>query len=191
MRKTLLVGLVLVVAAVVVVFLSDLTGLELEPVILLGLTLGAVLALVPDRSAAMRLVGFAGGFVAAWIGYLLRAAVLPDSAGGRAVVIALVLAIVVGIAAVSMGRIPLWSGLLGAGAFAGAFEYTYSAAPPEVAWTSVTAATALLLTTAAGFLAAAFVAPAGEQPSPRGARANRPAPADDATPLDDMMEKSK
>jgi hypothetical protein len=191
MRKTLLVGLVLALAAVLVVFVSAALDLELESVALLGVAMGAVVALVPDRTPFLRLAGFAGGFVAAWVGYLLRAAVLPDSTGGRAVVIALVIAVAVAIAAVTMGRVPLWSTLLGAAALAGAYEYTYSAAPPEVASTSVSTATALLFTAAVGFLATAINAPAAPSPERR-YPAPEPEQDDETTSLDDMMmEKTK
>ncbi|MDX5450413.1 MAG: hypothetical protein LPK36_05265, partial [Actinomycetes bacterium] len=172
MRRTLLVGLALVVGAVLAVFISSWFDLELEPVVLLGVALGAVIALVPDRSPLMRLAGFAGGFVAAWIGYFLRAAVLPDSTGGRAVAVGLVLILVVAVAAVSLERIPLWSTLVGAAALAGAYEYTYAAAPPEVASTSVSTATALLLTAAIGYLATALAVPAEGRPA-GGARRTR------------------
>lgn len=194
MRKTLLVGLVLTVAAVVVVLVSSAFDLELESVALLGAALGAVLALVPDRTPAVRLAGFAGGFIAAWIGYLLRAAVLPDSDGGRAVAVGLVVMLCVGIAAVSMGRIPLWTTLLGTAALAGAYEFSFSAAPPEVVSTSLSAATTLLLNVAVGFLAAAFVVPKDEAPAdhPHPRRPSRRNDDDATHKLDDMMmEKSK
>ncbi|HSE08950.1 MAG TPA: hypothetical protein VLB29_09800 [Nocardioidaceae bacterium] len=194
MRKTLLVGLGLTVAAVLVVFVSAGLDLDLEPVALLGVALGGVIALVPDRSPLVRLAGFAGGFSVAWVGYLLRAGLLPDSAGGRAVAVAFVVVAAVAIAALTLGRVPLWSTLLGAAAFAGAYEYTYAAAPPEVASTSLSAATSLLLTVAVGLLAAAAFAPGGEQSvAPTRPRAASK-PTDDAenTSLDDlMMENAK
>ena len=84
MRKSLVAGLVLAVAAVLVVWVSSALDLELESVALLGAALGAVVALVPDRTPLIRLCGFFAGFVAAWIGYAMRAQFLPDSAGGRA-----------------------------------------------------------------------------------------------------------
>lgn len=190
MRKTLLVGLVLVVAAVVVVLTSAALDLELEPVALLGVAAGAVVALVPDRTPLTRLAGFAGGVVAAWAGYLLRAGVLPDSAGGRAVAVAVVLGLAVALSATSFGRVPLWSALLGAAALAGAYEQTYAAAPPEVASTSVSAASVLLLTVAVGFLATATVAPAGEKYDEGTRRAGRRIADDETSSLDDlMMEK--
>jgi hypothetical protein len=167
MRKSLLAGLVLALAAVVVVFVSSMFDLELESVALLGLALGAVVALVPDRSPMVRLAGFAGGFVAAWIGYFVRAALLPDSTGGRAVAVGLVVVLCVAIAVVSLDRIPLWTTLLGSAAMTGAYEFTYAAAPPEVVSTSVSTATTLLLNVAVGFLAAALVAPTGGATLPR------------------------
>ena len=191
MRKNVLVGLVLTVASVLVVLVSSVFDLELESAALLGAALGAVVALVPDRSPMMRLAGFAGGFVAAWIGYIVRAALLPDSAGGRAVAVGLVVVLCVAIAAVSMGRLALWSTLLGTAGFTGAYEFTFAAAPPEVASTSVSVATTLLFNVAVGFLAAALMAPSGE-PRSEGVR-RRPGRADgDLHKLDDMMmEKAK
>jgi hypothetical protein len=195
MRKTLLAGLVLAVAAVLVVLVSTMFDLELESVALLGAALGAVIALVPDRTPLVRLAGFAGGFVAAWIGYVMRAAMLPDSAGGRAVAVAVVVILCVAITALSMNRLPLWTTLLGTAALAGAYEFTYAAAPPEVASTSVSTATTLLFNVAVGFLAAALIAPA--EGSAIASRHKRPLEAHDDDidasdhTLDDLMEKTK
>lgn len=191
MRKTLLVGGILIVAAVVVVVLSDLFDLRLESVALLGLAVGAVVALVPDQSPAMRLVGFAAGLGAAWVGYLVRAGFLPDSVAGRAVSIVLVLAVCVVVAAATSGRIPLWAPLLGAAALAGAYEYTYAAAPPEVTSTSVSAVTALLMTAAVGFLAVALTSPRPEAAEPRPRRARSKAEAEETDSFDEMMERAK
>lgn len=190
MRRTLLVGGLLVVAAVVVVVLSDLLDLELEAVTILGLSAGAVVALVPDRSAAGRLVGFLTGFAAAWAGYLIRAGVLPDSLGGRIVAVVLVLVVCVAVAGATANRVPLWATLLGAGTMVGAFEQLYAAAPPEVVSNSLSTASALLMTSAVGFLVVALVAPTATPPG-HGLR-RTPSPDDEAThSLNDMMEKSK
>ena len=132
MRRTLFSGVILAIAGAVVVYVSSALDLELESAALLGGALGAVLALVPDRTPLARLGGFAGGFLAAWVGYALRAQFLPDSAGGRAVAVAVVVLLCVGITAASMNRLPLWSTLLGTAALAGAYEFTYAAAPPEM-----------------------------------------------------------
>jgi hypothetical protein len=191
MRRTLLVGAVLTVAATLVVLLSDLLDLKLESVALLGVALGAVTALVPDRSPLMRLVGYLAGFAAAWVGYVLRAGVFPDSTGGRAVTVALVLAVCVAVAALSFDRIPLWSTLLGAAAMVGAYEYTFAAAMPEVLTTSPSAATSLLMTSAVGFLLVSLLAPREERPETESPRKEPTTPANDRTALDDMMEKSQ
>lgn len=190
MRRTLLVGAVLTVAATLVVLLSDWLDLELEPVALLGVALGAVVALVPDRSPLMRLAGFLAGFFLAWGGYLLRAGVFPDTTGGLAAAVALVLGLCVVVAAVSLGRIPLWSTFLGAAAMVGAYEYTFAAAMPEVMTTSPSTATSFLVTAGVGFALVSLLAPreAGTPVEPR----ERPAKQqNDPTALDDMMEKSQ
>ncbi|MGA9750017.1 MAG: hypothetical protein WBQ50_21395 [Nocardioides sp.] len=192
MRKTLLVGGVLIVAAVVLVVLSDLFDLELEAAALLGLAVGAIVALVPDGRPGLRLIGFVVGIAAAWVGYLVRAGFLPDSVAGRAASIVLVLAVCVVVAAATGARVPLWSTLLGAAAVVGAFEFTYAAAPPEVMSTSLSAVTSLLMTSAIGFLAVALTAPR-EQRSPVRQRADRAHDADhaDNASLENMMEKSQ
>ena len=99
MRKTIIAGLVLALAAALVMWLSAVFDLELESVVLLGAAVGAVVALVPDRSPLVRFLGFAAGFVAAWVGYLVRAALLPDTAGGRAVAVGLILLLCVAVVA--------------------------------------------------------------------------------------------
>jgi hypothetical protein len=190
MRKSIFAGVVLALAAALVMWLSAAFDLGLESVVLLGAAVGAVVALVPDRSPLVRFVGFAAGFVAAWLGFVVRAAILPDTAGGRAVAVGVVLLLCVAVVAVSAGRLPLWSALLGAAAMAGGYEYTYAAAPPEVATTSVSTATSLLFCVAVGFLVAATVAP---YTRPAGVASTRPGDDDlDNTAFDDlMMEKTK
>ena len=191
MRRTLLVGAVLTVAAALVVVLSDLLDLKLESAALLGVAIGAVVALVPDRSPLMRLVGFLAGFGLAWVGYLLRAGIFPDTTGGLAVAVTLVLGLCVAVASGSLGRIPLWAPFLGAAAMVGAYEYTFAAAMPEVMTTSPSAATSFLLTAGVGFTLVSLLAPrdAGASVAHQG----RPAKhhQNDPTALDDMMEKSK
>ena len=192
MRRTLLVGAVLTVAATLAVLLSDTLDLEIASVALLGVALGAVTALVPDRNPIMRLVGFLAGFLITWVGYILRAGVFPDSTGGKAVTVALVLGLCVVVAAASVGRIPLWSTLTGAAAMAGAYEYTFAAAMPEVMTTSVSTATSLLMTAGLGYLLVSLLAPRpeGAEAAPR-PRKERPVEDNDPTALDDMMEKSR
>lgn len=189
MRKTLLVGLVLAAVTVLVVLASEWLDLELEATALLGVTLGAVVALVPDGSSVVRLAGFGVGFVVALSGYFVRAAVLPDTTSGRAVAFGLIVLAVV-VVTTAAGRVSLWSSLLGAAGLAGAFEHTYAAAPTEVVSTSLSMLTTVLLTFAVGFVAASTTA---AQPAPRASTAGgSPRPAehgrDDASGrLDDLM----
>jgi hypothetical protein len=159
MTKNVIGGLVLAVMAAVVVGLGEFLGLDLQHVALLGAALGGVIGLVPDRAPWERIVGFAVGFVFAWIGFAVRAAVLPDSAGGRAVAAFLVLAACMVVAAASMTRLPLWSMLVGAAAIVGAYEETYTNAPSQFIHESPTAATTVLLAAALGYVATAFLGP--------------------------------
>src|SRR6478735_2941037 len=90
MRRYIVAGLVLAVLTTLLVVLSDALGLDTEGVALLGGALGGALGLVPDRSPAQRAGAFVIGFLAAWVGYALRAAVLPDATAGRAIAVLLV-----------------------------------------------------------------------------------------------------
>lgn len=169
MRRTMSAGLVLAGAAVGMTLLSDLLDLGLESVALLGLALGAVVALVPDTTAARRLTGFLAGFLVALVGYFVRAGFLPDSATGRAVAVGVVVVLCAAAVAASAGRLRLWSVLLGAAALAGAYELTYAAAPPEIVETSLSTGTSLLLAVAVGFVVAGLLP---------GSRDGQPAPAE-------------
>jgi hypothetical protein len=191
MRKSIFAGVGLALAAALVMWLSAVFDLELESVVLLGAAVGAVVALVPDRTPLVRFLGFAAGFVAAWLGYFARAAFLPDTAGGRAVAVALVLLLCVAVVALTAGRLPLWSTLLGAAAMVGGYEYTYAAAPPEVATTSVSAATSMLFCIGVGYLVAATLAPKASvanvvPPPPRTSDEDL-----EHTSFNDLMEKTK
>ena len=163
MTRHVLAGIVLAVLAALTVLLSGLLGPEVQGVALLGAALGGALGLVPDRSPGARVGGFAVGFVAAWSGYALRAAALPDTAGGRAVAVLIVVLVCVAVAVGTRGRLPLWSALLGAAAMAGSYEYPYVADPSGFLATSPVSATAVLVTAAAGFLATALLGPVVQQ----------------------------
>ncbi|GEA81814.1 hypothetical protein [Cellulomonas uda] len=184
MKRYVMAGLVLAVLTTVVVGTS-LLGAEGAPVVLLGAALGGALGLVPDGSVAARAGGFVAGALLAWIGYVLRAAALPDSAAGRAVAALVVLGIGVVVVAAARGRVPAWSPLLGVAAVAGAYERVYAADPSAVASTSVETVTSVLLAAAVGLLATAFLAPASGAARAAGRTAtSRGAHADDtATPV--------
>lgn len=143
-------------------------GADLPHTSLLGLALGAVVGLVPDRSITGRLAGFLTGFFAAWLGYALRAGFLPDIPLGRAVAAVTVVGVITAVAVASSGRLPLWSALVGAASLLGAYETTFAAAPTGFVADSLTAATTALLAAAVGLLVASALSlmPA-RSPKPR------------------------
>lgn len=159
MKRHVLAGAFLAVLATLTVLLSGFLGPEVQGVALLGAALGGALGLVPDRMPAQRAGAFLVGFVAAWLGYLLRAAALPDAASGRAVAVLVVLLICLAVALATRGHLPLWAALLGAGAMAGSYEAVYAADPTAFVATSPASATAVLLTAGAGFLATSLLGP--------------------------------
>ena len=79
--------------------------------------------------------------------------------------------------------------LVGVAAMVGAYEFSYSAAPPEVMSTSVSAVTALLMTSAVGFLATAVLSP--REPRPSTFFSRRTTADEETTSFDEMMETSK
>lgn len=195
MRKTLLTGGALASAVALLILLGSALELEVESVALFGAVIGAALMLIADRTPLARLGGFAAGFVAAWVGFAVRAAVLPDTSAGRAVTAFVVVVLCLAVAAGSRDRLPLWALLLGAAGLTGAYEYTYAAAPPEFLTTSVATATAMLLSVAVGLFAASLVdLPGRSTTTPgrdRAPRTPEPAEATSRARLDEMMETQK
>lgn len=161
MRKNLLSGMLLAVFAALIVALGQALGLDLQHVALLGAALGGVLGLVPHPNTWGRVVSFLIGFVVAWLGFGLRAALLPDSATGRAVAAFLVVAIVVLVVSFSKEFLPLWAGLLGAAAMTGAYEAIFTNAPSQFLTESPIAATTMLLAVALGYLAVSIIPASG------------------------------
>ncbi len=173
-RQTLYAGAVLALVAMGAVMAGSALGLELESVALLGAAMGAVVAMVPDRTPTTQLAGFAAGFVIGWAGYIFRAQFMPDTTAGRAVAVGVVVMVCVAVSFLTADRITLWTVILGAGAFAGAYEFAYNQAPPEILSTSVSTATTMAFNVALGFLAGVVTGPVVAGAS--GLRRTRPAP---------------
>ncbi|RHA38527.1 hypothetical protein [Cellulomonas rhizosphaerae] len=163
MRRYIVAGLVLAVLTTLLVVLSDALGLDTEGVALLGGALGGALGLVPDRSPAQRAGAFVIGFLAAWLGYALRAAVFPDATAGRAIAVLIVLLVCLAVGAATRGKLPLWATLLGAAAMAGAYETTYAADPTAFISSSAATATSILVAAGAGFVATSLLGPQVER----------------------------
>jgi hypothetical protein len=194
MRNNVIGGVVLAVVAALIVGLGQLLGMDLQHVALLGAALGGVLGLVPDRSPAERVGGFLVGFAAAWIGFAIRAAVLPDTAGGRAVaaflVVLLCLLVALGATATPV-RLPLWSMLVGVAAIVGAYEETYTDAPSQFLSESPTAATTVLLAVSLGYLATSVLGPqiqaSRTRPDPSDRRGRASTTGDGAVDVDSLL----
>lgn len=152
MKSLAIRGAALAAFGALTIGLGHLLGLDLDQVALLGVSLGGVIGLVPDRSQTERIVGFLAGFGLAWIGFAVRAAVLPDTSLARAVVVFLMILAAMGISLASASRLPLWSLLVGAAALVGSYEQTYTASPSLFVSDSPTAATTVLLAAAMGVL---------------------------------------
>jgi hypothetical protein len=172
MRRTLVTGGLLAVFTALLAQFGGTLGLEEIRSALLGAAIGAALGLVPGRDNPLaRAAAFLVGFVLGLVGYALRAGLLPDTGGGRALAAFLVVILLTGICAATLGWLPLWSGLLGVAAIAGAYEYAFALDPTAFTSESVTAATTVLLAAAVGFLVgavgAAFTAGEDEGAEPR------------------------
>jgi hypothetical protein len=159
MRAIVLGAAALTVAVGLLLWLGAGLDLEVQGVALLGVLLGGVVALVPDRTPGWRVAGAAIGFVVSFVCYAVRVGMLPDTTGGQAVAAMLCVALVGVVAVLGFGRIPLWSLLLGAGAVVGGYEATYVAAPSDLPNTIFSALTSLLLALAVGLLAGSLAAP--------------------------------
>lgn len=155
--RTLAAGGALALGAGLLVSQGDVLGPELQHVALLGAALGAVLGLVPDSSVVGRTGAFLVGFGAAWLGYALRAGLFPDTSSGVAVAAVTVLAVITLVSFVTAGRLPLWSGLVGAGALLGAYENTFVTTPTSFLADSTSAATTVLVASAFGLLITSVV----------------------------------
>ena len=156
--RTLVAGSVLAVIAALLVAQGDIFGDDFPKVALLGAACGAILGLVPDRAPVARIGSFLVGFVAAWVGYALRAGYLPDIPTGRAIAALIVIGVVTVVAVATANRLPLWGGLVGVVSMVGAYEFTFSATPTGFVTESMTAATSGLLGAAIGFIIAIFAA---------------------------------
>ncbi|HVM21490.1 MAG TPA: hypothetical protein VM307_16145 [Egibacteraceae bacterium] len=126
------------------------------------LLLGAAVALVPGPRVLGRAVAFGVGLVTCWVAFALRAGMLPDVPGGRAVFLILPVAVVTVAAVVSGGRLALWAGLAGVATYGAAYQAAFVASPTDFATQSVATMTSVLLATAMGAVVAMLVRPSRE-----------------------------
>ena len=156
MKRTLFGGLALALVAALAVYLGDALNLGL-PNPLLGVALGGVLALAPGGHKLGRLAGFLVGVLLALVGYGINAQFMPIGSSGVAITAALTLGLATAAAALSFGRMPLWSVLLGVAGFAGAYDYIFNENVPEFLTTSVETLGRFLVVFGIGYLTAAVI----------------------------------
>ncbi|HWC35124.1 MAG TPA: hypothetical protein VG650_09885 [Mycobacteriales bacterium] len=156
-RSSLAIGLMITVLGALLIDHGAHLGLQLIHLGEMGLAVGAVLGLVPDRAPAWRAASFSVGFVAAWLGFALRAGLLPDIPLGRAIATLIVLGLVTVATTASFGRLPLWAGLLGVAAFSGGYETTFSTDPTRFISDSMTDATTIALAVGLGFFVVTLI----------------------------------
>ncbi|HVS67806.1 MAG TPA: hypothetical protein VHE56_04595 [Mycobacteriales bacterium] len=156
-KSSLIIGLLITALGALVIDHGARVGLQLIHLGEMGLAVGAVLGLVPDRPPAWRAGSFAVGFIAAWLGFALRAGLLPDIPLGRAIATLIVLGLVTVATTLSFGRFPLWAGLLGVAAFSGGYETTFSADPTSFLSDSMTDATTIAIAVGLSFFVVTLI----------------------------------
>ena len=195
MVSKILAGVTLAVASVVALLIGDGLGWDVDGVLFLGAGVGGALGLISGASALARIGGLLLGLLAASIGYALRAAILPDSTGGRAVAIVVVVVVAVGLVLLTFGRVPLWSALLGVGALGGAYEVAFTDSPGSLTSTLPATLTLLLFMVAVGFAATVFFAEdESRDEEPKRRRRSQPSggdgqaeQVDESASLDDVL----
>jgi hypothetical protein len=173
MKRTVIGGVALALIAAAAVYIGDALNLGL-PNPLLGVAVGGVLALAPGEHKLGRLAGFLVGVLLALVGYGINAQFMPSASSGVAVTAVLTIGLATAAAALSFGRMPLWSVLLGVAGFVGAYDYIYVDNPPDFLNSSVETLASFMVVFGLGYLTAALVdwlfpdeevAPAAEQDS--------------------------
>jgi hypothetical protein len=156
MKRTVFGGLALCLAAAFAVYLGDALDLGL-PNPLLGISIGGVLALAPGLHRVARLVGFIIGGGLALVGYGLNAQFMPQNSAGISLTAIFTIGLGTAAAALSFGRIPLWSVLLGIAGFTGAYDYTYSDKPYDFLNSAVASPVGMLVVFGIGYVTGALI----------------------------------
>lgn len=150
--KILVGGLVLAVFAGLAILLSSWADMDVGNMLFTA-GCGAILGLLPTGTPASRIGAFLIGIVVAWVGYAIRAALLPDNAVAAALTAFVAIAIVTVIAAVSRGHVPVIASLLGLIAMTGGYDAVFAEAPYNFVASSIATVGVLLAGAAVGMLA--------------------------------------
>lgn len=152
MKRTFVVGGFLAVFTFLAVVLGAWAQLGLDNV-LFATGCGALLGLYQQRSPGMRIGAFFLGFVVGWLGYVLRAAFLPDSFVAEGIAAFIGIAIVTIICGLTRNKLPFWGAMLGLIAITGAYNAAFTAAPYDFVSSSLATTGALLAAAGIGMLA--------------------------------------
>jgi hypothetical protein len=153
MVRTFVVGLLIAVAAALVLVIGGPIGLN-AGVAVVGVCLGAVLALVGSGGPFARIGAWAAGFVLTWVSYAVTALLLPSNNVGSAVGAFIGLVLVTLVAGLTRERLPLWCGLLGVATFVGSYFNAFDTAPYLFKTQSIVYLVAAFAVTMIGFFAA-------------------------------------
>jgi len=175
MKRIFVLGTLLAVFTFLAVVLGSWAQLGLDNV-LFATGCGALLGLIPNKGPGVRIGAFFLGFVIGVLGYLFRAAVLPDSVIAQGIAAFIGIMIVTLICGLTRGRLPFWAAILGLIAITGAYNATFTAAPYDFIQSALATTGSLVLCAGVGMLAIVigqfFVGPeendepASTQPSP-------------------------
>ncbi|NQU36128.1 MAG: hypothetical protein HQ526_00850 [Actinobacteria bacterium] len=152
MKRIFVLGTLLAVFTFLAVVLGSWAQLGLDNV-LFATGCGALLGLIPDKSPGVRIGAFFLGFFIGALGYLFRAAVLPDSYLAQGIAAFFGIMIVTLICGLTRGRLPFWGAILGLIAITGAYNATFTAAPYDFIQSALATIGSLLLCAGVGMLA--------------------------------------
>jgi hypothetical protein len=127
--RTLIGGLSIAVLAPAIYLLSGDLGTLSIAYTVFGLTIGAIVGLLPGADPANRLSAYSVGLLLAFASYVVRGGLLPYTKNAAALVVLVMLLIVTGITAVVRSRAWFVLMLLGVGAMYGTVEPQFQLAP--------------------------------------------------------------
>jgi hypothetical protein len=148
MSRTVVRGAVIALVAAIVAITGSALGIDTVWPVLLAAAVGlATVSLSMGRVAA-----FVVGALVSWLVLALRAGLLPDLAWSQALVVAVGVLLLTGLAALTADRAPLWAGLVGFAAFSAYYEPMFAANPTAFLSESPSALLTVLLAASIGFI---------------------------------------
>ena len=148
---TFFVGLIIAGLALLLYAGVGLIGTLTAAYAAFGLALGVTVAVLPGASPLGTLVSFLAGGGVAFLSFVVRGTLLPDTTAVTATVIFLTLVVIAIAAAVTRNPTCLVAMLLGAGAVFGVSEVAFSASPLASVGTTGATVVALPLSLGLGF----------------------------------------